>query len=840
MLNIKVKNMIIEELIVVEDLKNTDLVEKSLEVLMKEACSKIAPVWPLENFVAVNPYSGLLNKKFNTVANDLKSAADIKMTLPKSFYLNKISKGKITNEDIATVLLNHTQYQSFSPAEFLKITNKEEVISESTTTENTFVDWASKITGKDWNRFVSSRISNWSASYFDVGQAVLTSNNKLNNLFKSWKIEAEIDRTVDVSGLKGFRNVVKSLSDNPQLASQQAIEILGIPTTDLENYLHSLLLKVGGWSGYAARIDWDSRLYTQSEGTLMEFLAVLLCWEACMLKSLSDSNLSRLWRERIKFNELISNQNGAHHSLTETLIFQEAFERSMQRNLIGNLNSNKAVNTNKVLPFKLQAVFCIDVRSEVYRRNLESLDANIETFGFAGFFGLPINYVPIAYDKGVAQCPVLLKTGPTILDEIPNEKENQRAVNQRINNQHFRQIWKSFKSTAVSCFSFVSPMGLTYLPKLFTDSYGLSRPISDPNKSGISKKYYSAKKISLVERVHNHESTGISFSDQCEMSKNILSAMSLKDNFGKYILIVGHGSTSVNNPHAAGLDCGACGGNSGELNAKVAVSILNNKNVRIFLRHKGIEIPSDTVFLSCLHNTTTDDMTIFNLEDISTDSIEELNLIQSTLKNTSSLTRNERAKRMSINGNVDVEIRKRSKDWSQTRPEWGLAGCNAFIIAPRSRSKGVNLEGKSFLHSYEWREDKSFSILELIMTAPMIVTSWINLQYYASTVDNKNYGSGNKTLHNVTAGLGVIEGVSGDLRSGLPMQSIFDGENYQHEPHKLNVIIEAPIEAMNSILEKHESVRNLCDNGWLYLFSMNDEGKVSKRYLGNGIWEEVA
>ena len=194
---------------------------------------------------------------------------------------------------------------------------------------------------------------------------------------------------------------------------------------------------------------------------------------------------------------------------------------------------------------------------------------------------------------------------------------------------------------------------------------------------------------------------------------------------------------------------------------------------------------------------------------------------------------------MSIKGNIDTAISYRSKDWSQTRPEWGLAGCSSLIIAPRERTKGINLGGRSFLHSYIWKKDEGFSVLELIMTAPMVVATWISLQYYASTVDNKTFGSGNKTLHNVTAGVGVLEGFSGDLRVGLPLQSIHDGENYQHEPLRLNVIIEAPIKAMNTVLEKNLSIRNLCDNGWLHLLAMNDQGKISYRYTGNLNWEEV-
>jgi len=164
-------------------------------------------------------------------------------------------------------------------------------------------------------------------------------------------------------------------------------------------------------------------------------------------------------------------------------------------------------------------------------------------------------------------------------------------------------------------------------------------------------------------------------------------------------------------------------------------------------------------------------------------------------------------------------------------------GCSSFIVAPRYRTKQLNFEGKAFMHSYTWQDDKNFGVLELIMTAPMVVTSWINLQYYASTVDNKSFGSGNKTLHNVVGGLGVLEGFTGDLRTGLPWQSVHDGKKYQHEPHRLNVIIEAPIDEMSKILDKHECVKRLCDNQWIYLFAMNNKGKVAYKYTGNLEWE---
>ncbi len=324
------------------------------------------------------------------------------------------------------------------------------------------------------------------------------------------------------------------------------------------------------------------------------------------------------------------------------------------------------------------------------------------------------------------------------------------------------------------------------------------------------------------------------------MAENTLRAMSLTENFARTVLIVGHGSSTVNNPHATGLDCGACGGNTGEANAKVAAAVLNDADVRLELAKSGISIPETTFFIACKHDTTTDEVSMFNLENIPVSHNKDIKQLEQSFSKAAISSRSERGKRMNLKGvKAEQKVLGRSKDWSQVRPEWGLAGCSSFIVAPRERTQGIDFEGKAFLHSYDWQKDKGFSVLELIMTAPMVVTSWINLQYYASTVDNKVFGSGNKTLHNVVGGLGVMEGFGGDLRVGLPLQSVFDGKKYQHEPQRLNVIIEAPVDEMSKILEKHQSIRDLCDNEWIYLFAMNEKGKVTYKYIGDLQWEVV-
>lgn len=185
-------------------------------------------------------------------------------------------------------------------------------------------------------------------------------------------------------------------------------------------------------------------------------------------------------------------------------------------------------------------------------------------------------------------------------------------------------------------------------------------------------------------------------------------------------------------------------------------------------------------------------------------------------------------------------LRVRSNDWAQTRPEWGLANNAAFIAAPRSRSQAIDLDGRCFLHDYQWQNDGDNSILELIMTAPMVVANWINMQYYASTVDNARYGSGNKVLHNVVGGhIGVFEGNGGDLRIGLPMQSLHDGHDWVHTPLRLSVFIEAPRERIEAVIARHEVVRQLVEHQWLGLFRIDsDSNAVESRVQAK--WQRVA
>jgi uncharacterized protein YbcC (UPF0753/DUF2309 family) len=275
----------------------------------------------------------------------------------------------------------------------------------------------------------------------------------------------------------------------------------------------------------------------------------------------------------------------------------------------------------------------------------------------------------------------------------------------------------------------------------------------------------------------------------------------------------------------------------------VLAKLLNEPEVQAGLRARGIAMPAGAAFVAALHNTTTDEIEGFDLDLLDAPALSRWSRLQSVFAQAGDQVRRERAVALAIDPRLPHhalldQLRSRANDGAQTRPEWGLAGNAAFLIAPRARSLGAVLEGRVFLHDYDAGNDSDGSVLELLMTAPMLVTHWINWQYHASTCEPERLGSGNKLLHNVVGGrIGVFEGNGGDLRIGLARQSLHDGTRWRHEPVRLTVILDAPAEAIERVISKHTVVRHLIDNDWLHLWCFADD--VGFMRYGRGRWEAV-
>jgi len=806
-----------------------------------QACRRIAPLWPLKQFVAVNPFLGMTDRSFADATRLMVDAAGARMTMPRAFYRDAIAEGRVTDQDLAQAL----QRKRGAAAGMDDVSALHQRLRADDPVAHaplpTVADVASRLTRRNWASFASERISAWAAGYFDEGQALWPSPSRHLGPYAAWHEEASIDRTPQTMGLGGFHRIVRALPATAEAMLVAGADRLQLEATGLADYFHRLLMSVGGWAAYARYRVWQSELAGRADNTLLELLAIRLAFDVALLEACKpDRSVVAAWstaREHVG-----APKDGAGRAALDLdELLQDAYEIAWQRQFTAKL----AAQGKRVPALRpaVQAAFCIDVRSEVFRRALEHAGTDIDTIGFAGFFGMPIEYVPLGHAHGGARCPVLVAPAVTVRESVKAAPEAEQVAIAARRRWRLRAAsgWRWFKLAAVSSFTFVESLGFMFAGKLVADSLGFTRPESDPEKRGIDPAVAARLAPDITPSQTGGHTSGMTLETRVKLAEGALRGMSLHQPFARLVMFAGHGASSVNNPHASSLHCGACGGHSGDANARVAAAVLNDPRVRRELNARGISIPGDTWFLGALHDTTTDQVTIFDRDEIPVTHAADLARLEVALVDAGRLARQERGGTLTLHDRrpLEVQIMARSKDWSEVRPEWGLAGCAAYIIAPRSRTTGLDLGGRAFLNSYEWQRDTDFSMLESIMTGPMIVGTWISLQYYGSVVDNRVFGCGNKVLHNVVGRLGVLEGSGGDLRSGLPWQSIHDGVRLIHEPLRLSVFIAAPVDAINTIIARHEAVRHLFDHGWAHLFAMGPTPNSLQRYAGNLKWEQT-
>ena len=823
----------------------------ALQAAIAGACRRIAPLWPLKNFVAVNPFLGFSGQSFYATCATLHRVARIDMLMPRQYYREAVRSGVIEEQDIAAALAaSPPDWRAPETVDDLKTAMSRDAARKAKhpAVVATIAEVLDSLAAGDRlasrTAFMTDEISKWCAAYFDEGQSVWRLPARGLRPYAAWRCAMRHDMNPEAMGISGFRALVGRLPDDPSGAIGEVMDLIGVPARAMEDYLHQALLDIGGWAAYARYLVWNAELAGESDDTLVQLLAIRVVWGYALFVQRSDPAFKAAWRHAMADAAMqpLDERLGEDPDLCVDLILQEAFDCAHKRRLLARLMRPAQGASAPPRP-AIQAAFCIDVRSEVYRRALETVRPDVETLGFAGFFGFPVEYVPIGYVKGRAHCPVLLRPAFTVCESVTSatEEENAEFLGLRVLRRRVAKVWKAFKLSAVTSFVYVEAAGLFFASKILSDSLALTRTVKDPNTDGLAPAIIGRLGPEIAPRIVGGRRTGFDAEQRVAMAEAVLRGMSMTGTFSRLVMLTGHGSTTVNNPHASGLDCGACGGHTGEANARIAAAILNDETVRAGLRGRGIAVPDDTWFLGCLHDTTTDKITIFDADAAPASHKPDLAACQEALTRASTLARVERAATLGIprNGSTEKRVLARSRDWAQVRPEWGLAGNAAFVAAPRARTRGIDLEGRAFLHDYDWRRDEGFRVLELIMTAPMVVASWINLQYYGSVVNNRAFGSGNKVLHNVTGAIGVLEGNAGDLKVGLPWQSVHDGVRPMHDPLRLKVLIEAPIDALNGVVAKHEMVRELVDNRWIFLFAIDENGKASHQYQKNQQWSET-
>jgi uncharacterized protein YbcC (UPF0753/DUF2309 family) len=766
----------------------------------ERAARAIPPAFPLEATVAVNPLLGQSGEDLATAAARLSRVGGIALTQPRARYREAVAEGRITAADLEAALAACADPRA--PRDLVAL---QEALNEERAAPRalpTVADLVLEATGIDWPAVVTKTTGLWASGYFDQGQALWTPAPG-QPAYAAWQAWATHDLTPEIAGLDGFCAHVAAAPDTAERAILRASDRLGISDAAAETVFHRLLMDLGGWAQHARWMLWQAELGGQRDSTIGHLLAIRLVWEEALLAA--TPTIADAWAETVAAHEAPVTP-GADDVIDA--ILQEAAERAHQRGLAQVL-TGPAPETSRPA---LQAAFCIDVRSEVFRRALEAQSPEIDTIGFAGFFGLPLAHTAQGSDVVEAHLPVLLSPALASTAQGSDDEEHRARIGARAT-----RAWGRFRQAAVSSFAFVEAVGPVYGIKLVKDALGL------PGRTGRTPAPRFAEALSADAKA--------------DTAAAVLRAMSLTRDHGRIVLLLGHGAHVTNNPHESAYHCGACGGHTGEVSARLLALLLNDPETRAGLGARGIVLPGDTLFVAGLHDTTTDEITLYEDCAAAADRTADLLQVRRWLEDAGRLARAERAGR--IAGATGDSLPARAVNWAEVRPEWGLAGCAAFIAAPRRVTARADLGGRAFLHSYDWQADEGFATLELILTAPVVVASWISLQYYGSSVAPEAFGGGNKLIHNVVGGIGVVQGNGGRLRPGLPWQAVHDGETLAHEPLRLTVMIEAPEQAIADILERHDGVRALFDNGWLHLFSLA-EGRVASRYRPGAGWERAA
>ncbi len=767
----------------------------ALEVLAaaEAACARVPPMWPLEEAVAVNPYLGHAEDDLAAAAARLARVAGARVTIARGDVAARIGTGEI----------GAAHLEAAARAAGVTVDALREAAGRPRPAPRalpTVADLAARETGTGWPAIVAERLGMVAAAHMDRGQALWAAPPG-RAFWQRFVDYARRDLTPALAGLPGLCARVDALPVEPQAALAAAAAELGIEGAAAETAFHRLLIDLGGWAQAARLPGWTAERHDGRDTTLLELLAARLVWEAALLERFGD-RVGAAWREALAAH---AEPVAASEEDRLDAALQDAAERAAQAALFARIPSAPAAGTERPA---LQAAFCIDVRSEVLRRALEAQGPGIETLGFAGFFGLAIEHRAAASDTPHALLPVLLDPAMRTRASVGSDADGEARVSARA-----ARAWRRFKTAAVSSFAFVEAAGPLYLGKIVADGLGRTQGAAhDPAPVPAAD---------------------WPLEDRAAAAAGILRAMSMTGPFAPLVILAGHGAQVVNNPHAAALQCGACGGRSGEVNARLLAGLLNDADVRRALPEHGLDVPGDTRFVGALHDTVTDELTLY--EDAPWGPhAGAIAKAGAWLARAAADARAERGVRL-----PGAAPAARGRDWAQVRPEWALANCMAFVAAPRHRTRGADLGGRAFLHGYDWRADEGHGILELILTAPVVVASWISLQYHGSTLAPEIFGGGDKVLHNVTGGIGVVEGNGGRLRPGLPMQSVHDGARAMHDPLRLAVVVEAPAEAIDGILAKHEGVAQLFDNGWLSLHRMDDAGRVAQRRAPGGVWEDA-
>jgi len=659
----------------------------------------------------------------------------------------------------------------------------------------------------------------------------------------------------------------------------ESLELLGVEPDEWDTFLTQTLLALRGWAGMIRQVEIraDSVAHAIPVGSTIEFLAVRLILERLALAAVARetlgydgplADLRRATRAATPRHEAVGVDQRAFQvfQLAQVLgwlppqlaslsksdwtslvaeieafpaierrrILHAAFERRYRVQSLDAVALNSQRPRGRVENPRFQVMCCLDEREESFRRHLEEIAPDVETFGAAGFYNVPIYYRGAADAHYVPLCPIVIKPQHWVeedvvytLDDVHSTRTKARRA-LGLASHRFHVDSQSFAGGAVlaaglGALASIPLVARVLFPRLTAQIRRMfQRMVQPPLHTNLEME--RAGGTPGPEPGH----VGFTLDEMTNMGERLLRDVGLTSSFARVIVILGHGSNSLNNPHNSAYNCGACGGGCGGPNARALAKILNDPRVRERLKPRGLTIPDTTLVVGGWHNTCNDSITYFDLDRLQKSHKADFDRVRRELEETCDRNAHERCRRF-ISAPLNMtfpaarrHVEARSEDLAQTRPECGHASNALCVVTRRSRVRGLYMDRRAFLTSYDpTQDDEQTSTLTRLLSAAVPVCGGINLEYYFSYVDNTGYGCGTKLPHNVTSLLGIMDGAASDLRPGLPWQMV-----EIHEPVRLQFIIETTPQKMDALMDRNPGIGKLCRNGWVQVATLDPESST--------------
>jgi uncharacterized protein YbcC (UPF0753/DUF2309 family) len=734
-------------------------------------------------------------------------------------------------------------------------------------------DWLLAAGGADADLLVNDELIRFCAAFVDQGLTRWRLPQRDDGVFAAFSTLYRHKGGPGERWRRELRAELRRLEEQkktPLESVLESLEILGVEEAEWYDFLTATLLALRGWAGMIRQIEQrgDRAVHAAPPGSLVEYLAARLLLERCALAEtaqqtlgftgpLRDLRATARTRRGSPSSPVVEPRAFLVFQLAQLLgwtperlarlapdewttllreietfsewerrrVFHCAYEKHLYDRALDALARHEAEPVNRPLRPRYQVVFCIDEREESLRRHLEETAGDVETESVAGFFHMAMYYRGAADASFIPLCPVVIRPQHWVAEQAAADcrEEFERRTHARrllaTMAHHVHDATLAFFSGAVLTVSLGVLASFPLVARILSPRW--TARLREVFGAWVRTPPHTRLRLERGDAPAGPDDAGLGFHEEemCERAEHLLRDMGMTARFSRLVLLIGHGSGSLNNPYNSAYNCGACGGAAGGPNARAMASILNAAGVRRRLSERGLLIPDDTVFVGGCHNTCTDAIDFFDLDRLPPAHREDLAVAQRDLATACERNAHERCRRflsapLSLSlPEAKRHVEERAEDLAQTRPECGHATDALCIVGRRRATRGLFLDRRAFLASYDpTHDDADATVLTRVLRAVLPVCAGINLEYYFSYVDNRGWGSGTKLPHNISALVGVMDGAASDLRTGLPWQMV-----EIHEPVRLLNIVETTPEAMLRILERDESIGRLCRNRWVHL-----------------------